>query len=262
MNVNAIEIASRKAWPALQEEELPFGVLRFAHGVSRRTNSLSLFLGARPDWELLCDRTETFFRQFGQPAIVRVLRVPEANETADMDWFLENSGYRLITPTRVMTSSLAPAASAIPVPSNIKAAAVTLDAWLNAWHQVCGKSAHERAIHHMMLQRLPVSHHLLVNYDSNGRPVSTGMSVCEGELMGVFGIATAPSHRNRGLAKSIVQQLMNWGANEGAATAYLQVEEANTAASSVYESLGFQEVYRYWYREKHIGDNQKEGDVL
>ena len=259
MNLNAIEIASRKAWPALQEAELPFGVLRFAHGVSRRTNCLSLFIGARPDWSLLCSLTETFFERFEQPAIIRLLGVPSANETAELDRFLETSGYRLVTPTRVMVCNIGPGTQAELAALSNQAIAVKLDAWLSAWHQLIGKSAHEHAIHHLMLQRLPRNHLLLVHYDSNGQPVSTGMSVCDDQLMGVFGIATALSHRNKGFARNLVQQLMNWGSSEGAATAYLQVEEANTAASSVYESLGFREAYRYWYREKQFGDHEKGG---
>ena len=261
MNINAIEIASRNAWPALHEEELPFGVLRFAHGVSRRTNSLSLFVGARPDWAQLSSVTETFFERFEQPAIIRVLSIPCANETAELDRYLEISGYQLVTPTRVMLCNVVPGALEEPSTQCNLVTSVKLDAWLSAWHELSGKSSHERAIHQLMLQRLPRNHLLLVQYDGNGQPVSTGMAVCEDQLMGVFGIATTLSQRNKGFARNLIQQLMNWGANQEAITAYLQVEEANTAAASVYESLGFRDAYRYLYREKHLRDYKK-GEVI
>lgn len=256
MNLSAIEIASRKAWPALHEEELPFGVLRFAHGVSRRTNSLSLFVDARPEWSLLCKLTENFFDRFEQPAIIRVLGISAANTSADLDRYLESRGYRLVTPTQVMVCNIAQVVPATISASSNPASTVTLDAWLSAWHGLIGKSSQELEIHHRMLQRLPPNHHLLVHYENCGQPVSTGMAVCEGRLMGVFGIATAPSHRNKGYANNLVKQLINWGKKEGADTAYLQVEVANVVATSVYQSLGFREAYRYWYREKIFGDHK------
>jgi len=259
--MNAIEIASRNAWPALLEEELPFGVLRFAYGVSRRTNCLSLFVGARSDWAQLSSLAETFFERFEQPAIIRVLSIPCANETAELDRHLEINGYQFVTPTRVMLCNVVPSApEELSTQSNL-ATSVNLDAWLSAWHELSGKSSHERAIHQLMLQRLPRNHLLLVQYDGNDQPVSSGMAVCEDQLMGVFGIATTPSQRNKGFARNLVLQLMNWGGKQEASTAYLQVEEANTAAASVYESLGFREAYRYWYREKHLGDHKK-GEVI
>lgn len=254
MNLNAIEIASRQAWPALYEQELPFGVLRFAHGVSRRANSLSIFAGATIQWSQLCAQTEAFFQQFELPAIVRVLRASSLAESRDLDEYLAHQGYQLQTPTQVMVCDLvgiAPAKNpdqpgAIPV--------ATLPAWLDAWHGMLGKSAREREVHQLMLQRLPDKHHLLVQHDSNGQAVCCGMAVSSGALMGVFGIATALAHRNRGCAANLVQQLLNWGAKEGARHAYLQVEEANKPAIAVYKKLGFLEEYGYWYREKPLGN--------
>ena len=39
--IKDIELASRRAWPALEESESSLALLRYARGVSRRANSLT-----------------------------------------------------------------------------------------------------------------------------------------------------------------------------------------------------------------------------
>jgi ribosomal protein S18 acetylase RimI-like enzyme len=46
-----------------------------------------------------------------------------------------------------------------------------------------------------------------------------------------------------------VGAVLDAGAARGAVWAYLQVTEANTAAAALYASLGFSDLYRYWYRQ-------------
>jgi ribosomal protein S18 acetylase RimI-like enzyme len=50
-----------------------------------------------------------------------------------------------------------------------------------------------------------------------------------------------------------MSSLVEWGRQQGAKTAYLQVMASNQAAINLYESLGFREHHRYWYRRKHEG---------
>ena len=49
MNIQEIELASRFAWPALEEQELPYGVLRYSSGYSKRANSLNLLPGIQAE---------------------------------------------------------------------------------------------------------------------------------------------------------------------------------------------------------------------
>ena len=44
--------------------------------------------------------------------------------------------------------------------------------------------------------------------------------------------------------------LLDWAKRKGAQVAYLQVMLNNPPALHMYERLGFQEVYQYWYRIK------------
>ncbi|MBT8193624.1 MAG: hypothetical protein KJP22_09505, partial [Acidimicrobiia bacterium] len=41
-----------------------------------------------------------------------------------------------------------------------------------------------------------------------------------------------------------------WGGDRGATEVFLQVHPSNAPAIALYESLGFERQYEYWYREK------------
>ncbi len=259
MNLQAIEYASRQAWPALQDLYLPFGVLRFARGVSRRANSFSMFIGARADLTQVRSVTEDFFQAHQLPAIVRVLGPSTTNGDDSLDIFLEQNNYELVTPTKVMLREIAaeiPAALQGTLPAM---QVCDLDVWLTARYEILPKSANESVVQRAMLQRLLHTQRFLVQFNHEGRPICCGMAVCIDGLLGVFGVATASAYRNRGLARALVQQLLGWGKSAGARFAYLQVEASNSAALTVYEGLGFAQIYEYWYREKQFCNYNSRG---
>jgi ribosomal protein S18 acetylase RimI-like enzyme len=47
-----------------------------------------------------------------------------------------------------------------------------------------------------------------------------------------------------------MKALLSWGQEGGAESAYLQVMRDNGPAIRLYEKLGFEEIYPYWYRVK------------
>jgi hypothetical protein len=59
--VEAVEKANRFAWPAIEEQVTSYGVLRFAHGYTRRANSLTLFDSSLVSYDELVADCETFF---------------------------------------------------------------------------------------------------------------------------------------------------------------------------------------------------------
>ena len=45
---------------------------------------------------------------------------------------------------------------------------------------------------------------------------------------------------------------MAWGADNGAASAWLQVIDANAIARALYQRLGFETAYSYHYRKRDL----------
>lgn len=83
--------------------------------------------------------------------------------------------------------------------------------------------------------------------DSGGRAASTAIAVADGDLAGLFEVATAPEFRRKGMARRSVLSALRWARARGASTAWLQVEAGNEAALNLYRSLGFTTIYRYHY---------------
>ncbi|MFD1150821.1 GNAT family N-acetyltransferase, partial [Saccharothrix hoggarensis] len=68
-----------------------------------------------------------------------------------------------------------------------------------------------------------------------------------GDLLHVARLAVRPDARRLGLARRLMGALATWGLERGATTCALQVAEHNTAAITLYRSLGCAEHHRYRY---------------
>jgi ribosomal protein S18 acetylase RimI-like enzyme len=79
--------------------------------------------------------------------------------------------------------------------------------------------------------------------------MATAICVHDGDLAGLFEIATDLAERGKGHGRRIVLSALKWARLRGATEAWLQVEADNEPACSLYTSLGFGEVYRYHYRQ-------------
>ena len=84
--------------------------------------------------------------------------------------------------------------------------------------------------------------------ESGGEPVATAICVHDGDLAGLFEIATGPRERGKGHGRRVVLSALKWARLRGAKDAWLQVEADNQAARRLYDSIGFTEIYRYHYR--------------
>lgn len=72
-------------------------------------------------------------------------------------------------------------------------------------------------------------------------PVAEAQAMLEGDWLGIYGLTVDPAHRRRGLASAVLSELLEWGAEQGALTAWLHVETANPDGLGLWESLGFEQ---------------------
>lgn len=76
---------------------------------------------------------------------------------------------------------------------------------------------------------------------------ATGIAAYADDWVGFRGLQVDPADRRRGFATAIMAELLDWGAEQGARTAYLQVLADNTPAMALYGRLGFSVHHTYRY---------------
>ncbi|HET8616258.1 MAG TPA: GNAT family N-acetyltransferase, partial [Actinomycetales bacterium] len=174
----------------------------------------------------------------------------------DLDHELARRGYRLQTPTLVLTASAREvrvattpmaaegAASGRASDLHLHLADEPDDAWL--------------AVYHYRGQQLPsVARRLLMSApsqvfasvrDSDGRAVAVARAASARGWTGVTAMEVDPSHRRRGLARRVLAEIAAWALERGDPSLYLQVAESNAAARALYESAGFAPHHGYHYR--------------
>lgn len=85
----------------------------------------------------------------------------------------------------------------------------------------------------------PWSFHL--GYLDN-RPVSTSIGFLHAGVVGIFGVSTAPTARNRGIGREVTKRALLWARERGYRVGILQ---ATAMGYPVYERLGFKTVATY-----------------
>ncbi len=78
-------------------------------------------------------------------------------------------------------------------------------------------------------------------------PGAQGFAAYADDWVGFRGIEVAPEHRRQGLARTVMAALLEWGAERGATTAYLQVLGHNAPALALYDGMGFTTHHTYAY---------------
>ena len=93
---------------------------------------------------------------------------------------------------------------------------------------------------------------IAASIELDGRMVASGLAIRDRDYAGIYAIYVSPSCWKRGYARAICSTLLREARLLGARRAYLQVVAGNTRARRLYESLGFDDFYMYWFRSKKI----------
>ena len=80
---------------------------------------------------------------------------------------------------------------------------------------------------------------------------ASGVAAYDRDWVGFRSIEVEPGQRRQGLALTVMAALLEWGAEQGATTAYLQVLGDNGPALELYDGLGFRTHHAYRYLAPH-----------
>ncbi|MBT0567032.1 GNAT family N-acetyltransferase [Williamsia sp. CHRR-6] len=240
--IRSLEWAAGRAWPGLEQHTADGWLLRAGLGHSRRANS------AVP-----VDRHATlnaasvaaigaWYRERRLPAMITVVErvIPAAHidpTTLEM-------------PTAVMVRSLDPIPGAgVGLP--ITLADQPSDAWVRTYAgsrdcaiDVDGWRSVLCAVRDGVVG--------FASVEADGELIACGRAAVTADgdgvsRLGITALWTAASRRGTGIGSAVTDRLLAWGRGQGAESAYLQVELANTDAIRLYRRLGFTRHHTYGY---------------
>ena len=241
-----IEELSLNSWPALHSTVYDGWVLRLADGFTDRCNSVWPLYESNLKTEVKVSRCESFYASVNQPAIFRITSDVSHRE---LDALLGDRGYAVKTPTIVQSLDISNM-SRHKETENVAISRYPDNSWIDDVVDVMeftGPTSAYRAI----LQKIiwPLG---LARIGAPGDVTTLGLGVVEDKFLGMYGAHTRNSRRRQGWGRKLMTGLIQWGRNLGAELAYLHVEADNIPARKLYDSLGFVDIYRYWYRVKRV----------
>jgi GNAT superfamily N-acetyltransferase len=167
----------------------------------------------------------------------------------DLDRELAARGYRLESPTLVLTAAAREVAVATtPVggasPSLVRVDAQPDDEWLATYHY---RGQRLPAVARTLLLSAPRQVFASVRGE-RGRALAVARGASSRGWTGVTAMEVDPAHRRQGLARALLSRLSAWAVELGDESLYLQVAEGNAGARALYESVGFAPHHGYHYR--------------
>jgi GNAT superfamily N-acetyltransferase len=231
-----LELIAAAGWPAVETARLGDWLLRASDGWTGRGNS-ALAVGdpGRPTVDAVDAVVEWYGRRGLRPAIAVPLPLGKRVQPE-----LDRRGWATVTPTLVQTLELG---SRFPVTPDVVLHREPTPEWFAG---VGGRKGGLPPAARRILTGVPETRYAAGYID--GVLVATGRGVLTDGWLGISVVGVEPAHRRRGWAARITSALAGWAAAAGARWAYLQVEEANTAAVRLYEGLGFRTAHRYVLR--------------
>lgn len=235
-----LEQLAAAAWPARQQRVISGWLWREHGGYTKRANSAWLQdaqAGIQPD---ALDQIEAAYRAAGQTPLFKLT----SQDPIAVSEQLDARGYHHLDDSLVMHCSWRQVASVHP---SVQVRPQLTDAWLAASARLLKQSAQSTQLVASILRRLPPSLYAWVEQD--GEVIAVGLGIMQGEYLGLCDLITAPTHRRQGWARAIVDTLQAQAWQQGVRHGWLQVVAENQGARALYLQAGFQEGYRYVYRQ-------------
>lgn len=234
-----LEELNFNAWPALRTAHYDGWLLRCSGGSSRRVNSVNPFWPGRVSLAEKIETAEAIYVRWGRKALFRL--TPLADD--GLDEMLEGRHYRVEAPTFVQVAEATPCH---PSP-HIHILERAEEKWLQAAQMLRGLTGEEASVFELQHWAVGVEARWAMFMEAE-QVIGIGVVAIERQWAGLHGIHVAKSARRKGVARALSEALIGAAHALGAKRAWLQVEQANSAALSLYGELGFRTAYAYKHR--------------
>jgi ribosomal protein S18 acetylase RimI-like enzyme len=267
ISADDLERVAAPGWRAPEEERLGAWLLRSAEGFTGRANSALAIgdPGMRADEAV--DRVRLWYQNRGLPAMISLpypLGEPHRNP---LDALLESRGWTvragaatvMVARVDVVTADAGTVEAGTVEAATAEAGtaeAGTAEAGTGAEIDAYPDEAWLGRYHYRGLRLPAVAIRLLTSAPwqafasvrSGGETIAIGRVAAAGGWAGLTAIEVDPRYRRRGLAAAVTAALAAAAARQGAAQLYLQVEDDNVAARTLYRKIRFTDHHGYHYR--------------
>lgn len=236
------EEKSLNAWPSLKTVTYKGCLIRISNGYTKRANSSNCLYINNKDLDSIIFFSEQIFKSFNQPSIFKII---ENSHFQDLDNELDKLQYRKIDKTDVMQLDLSEYKNTIDISLHIDNEFT--DEWLRAFLKINNIKDKDTTIQMLKNICIPL---LTASIKVDEKIIACGYGAWEDEYIGFYDIIVDKKYRGYGYGKKLMIGLLNKSKELNIKYAYLQVVSANRVAKSLYEKIGFAEMYKYCYRIK------------
>ena len=240
---------SNNAWPARKTTLLNGWLIRVSEGITNRANSVLplCYYGTDVAKDIL--EVENIYLRNRLPII---FQIPDYCEPVNLSDKLIENGYFSRNETIVMDSRVS---DMISHEKNIDFVYKIDEDISLRWFEFL------KINNNMSLERFEgirkimdriSSKKISCSLEKKGTVICQMLGVIERRHLGLYNMITHPNFRRKGLAQSLLTELIFWAKQNEISKMYLQVEKENHSAIKLYTKAGFKEIYRYKYLEKCI----------
>lgn len=238
-----LELLASHCWPAKEVVNYKGWIIHMDDGITWRANSVL------PNaWEssVGVDQVVDYVIDlYHEKDAAAAFKISPASQPKGLDKLLEQKGFEQRMITHVQTAPIEEISCHSPkLPVDLfKVSEESLDILMHESKRDIKAIEVRREIIHRIDGAKNIARVMM-----HGNIAGVGLGVVEQDWLGLFSIRTLPEYRRKGVAWSVNCALAMWGEDHGAKQVFLQVEEENEPALRLYESMGFETIYTYWYR--------------
>ncbi len=242
--IRRLEAAAFRAWPATSvQHDGTWSVRLTASHPSRRLNSVNpLDPNDHHDIPARVERVGKKFRDYGRELTFRQSPLAPADLSAYLaDLGFQRLGHSLVLSAPISVLATENAFDQIPLKD--------IGRYVDASILIHEHDPQMKPGLSEVISAIKPTAGMFVLEDDGG-PVSSVICVQDGSLAGILDMGTRMEQKRQGKGRRLLAAALKWARARGADTAWLQVESDNVAACKMYESLGFDVAYSYFYLVK------------